>query len=127
VKETEKFFCVCNVYIPRPGINSLQNDKTIWKLCTSFEVQHVINTVAYLPPSRTVEPQEPPFASNARTNNGTRGLCNPLLDNGSVNTVPRRRNDLTSTVLSYHVTCFLCGLRHTTVELCFLYVRAAAI
>jgi hypothetical protein len=29
-------------------------------------------------------------------NNGTTGLCNPILGNGSVNTLPRRRNDITS-------------------------------
>jgi hypothetical protein len=26
---------------------------------------------------------------------------------------------------SYHVTCFLCGLRHATIELCFLCVVRA--
>jgi hypothetical protein len=28
-------------------------------------------------------------------NNGKTELCNPLLGNGSVNTLPRRRNDVT--------------------------------
>jgi hypothetical protein len=34
------------------------------------------------------------FAIHAR-NNGTTRLCNPLLCNGSVNTLPRRRSDVT--------------------------------
>jgi hypothetical protein len=49
-------------------------------------------TVAYLPHARTVEPQKQP---NTRTNSGTIGLCNPLLGNGSVNTLPSRRSEVT--------------------------------
>jgi hypothetical protein len=36
------------------------------------------------------------------------GSYNLLLGNGSVNTLAPRRNDVTSTVLSYHVTCVFC-------------------
>jgi hypothetical protein len=53
------------------------------------------NIVAYLSHARTVEPQKQPSLSDTRTNNGATGLCNPLLGNGSVNTLPRRRNDIT--------------------------------
>jgi hypothetical protein len=51
--------------------------------------------VAYLPHARTVEPQKEAFLSNTRINNCTAGLCKPLLGNGSVNTLPRRRSDIT--------------------------------
>jgi hypothetical protein len=51
--------------------------------------------VVYLCHVRTVELQEQPFLSNTRINNGTTGLWNPLLGNGSVNTLPHRRNDVT--------------------------------
>jgi hypothetical protein len=47
--------------------------------------------VAYLPHARKVKPQNQPFLSNTRTNNGTAGLRNPFLGYGSVNTLPRRR------------------------------------
>jgi hypothetical protein len=67
--------------------------------CTSFEVQSVINILEYLPNAKTVGPQKQPFLSNTRTNNGKVGLCNPLLGSGSVNTLPRRRNDVTPAVL----------------------------
>jgi hypothetical protein len=49
-----------------------------------------INTVAYLPQARKVEPQNQPFLSNTRTNNGTVGLCNLFLGYGPVNTLPCR-------------------------------------
>jgi hypothetical protein len=45
----------------------------------------------YLPHARNVEPQNQPFVSNIRTNNGTAGLRDPFLGYGSVNTLPRRR------------------------------------
>jgi hypothetical protein len=47
--------------------------------------------VVYLPHARKVEPQNQPFLSNTRTNNGTAGLLYPFLGYGSVNTLPRRR------------------------------------
>jgi hypothetical protein len=50
-----------------------------------------IYIVAYLPHARKVEPQNRPFLSNTRTNNGRAGLRNPFLGYGSVNTFPRRR------------------------------------
>jgi hypothetical protein len=46
----------------------------------------LFNTVAYLPHARMVEPQKQRFLNNTRTNNGTMGLCNLPLGNGSVNT-----------------------------------------
>jgi hypothetical protein len=49
------------------------------------------NTVAYLPHARKVEPQNQPFLSNARTNNGATGLRDPFLGYSPVNTLPRRR------------------------------------
>jgi hypothetical protein len=67
--------------------------------------------MAYLPHARTVEPQKQLVLSNTRTNNGTTGLCNPLLGNGSVNTLPRRSNDVTHqqhlaiTLLVFCVVC----------------------
>jgi hypothetical protein len=65
--------------------------------------------------------QRQSLLSNTRTNNGTTGLCNSLLGNGSVSTLPRRRDDVTlQKVLSYHVTCFLCDVRYGAAELCFL-------
>jgi hypothetical protein len=54
-----------------------------------------LHIVAYLSRARTAEPLKQPFPSNTRSNNGTTGLCNPLLDNSSVSTLPRRRNDVT--------------------------------
>jgi hypothetical protein len=51
--------------------------------------------------------QRPQHTHGPTRNNGTTGLCNPLLENGSVNTISRMRNDVTPTVLSYHETCFL--------------------
>jgi hypothetical protein len=54
-------------------------------------------------------------------NNGTTELCNPLLGNGSAKTLPPQEKwRHTPTVLIYHVTCFLCGLRYATVGLFFL-------
>jgi hypothetical protein len=47
--------------------------------------------VAYLPHVRKVGPQNQPFLSNTRTNNGTAGLRDPFLGYSSVNTLPRRR------------------------------------
>jgi hypothetical protein len=44
-----------------------------------------------MPHARKVEPQNQPFLSNTRTNNGTEGLRNPFLSYGPVNTLPRRR------------------------------------
>jgi hypothetical protein len=52
--------------------------------------------MAYLPHARKVEPQNQPFLSNTRTNNGTVGLCDPFLGYGTVNTLPRRRMTLHS-------------------------------
>jgi hypothetical protein len=52
--------------------------------------------LAYLLHARTVEPQKQPFLSNTHTNNGTTGLCSTLLGNSSVNTLPRRHNDVTT-------------------------------
>jgi hypothetical protein len=54
-----------------------------------------INIVAYLHHAKTVEPQNQPFLSNTGTDNGKAGLCNPFVGYGSVNTLPRRRNDVT--------------------------------
>jgi hypothetical protein len=51
------------------------------------------STEAYLPNAGRVESQKQPFLSNTNTNNGTSGLCDLLLGNGSVNTLPRRRNN----------------------------------
>jgi hypothetical protein len=42
-------------------------------------------------------------------NSRTTELCNPFLGNGSVNTLPRRCNDVTTIVLSYQVTCVFCA------------------
>jgi hypothetical protein len=47
--------------------------------------------MAYLPHVRKVEPQNQPFLSNTRTNNGTAGLRDPFLSYGLVNTLSRRR------------------------------------
>jgi hypothetical protein len=47
--------------------------------------------VAYFPHARKVEPQNQPFLSDTRTNNGTAGLRDPFLGYGSVNILPRRR------------------------------------
>jgi hypothetical protein len=47
--------------------------------------------VAYLFNARNIEPQDQPFLSNTRTNNGKAGLRDPFLGYGSVNTLPRRR------------------------------------
>jgi hypothetical protein len=55
----------------------------------------LVNTVAYLPNARRVEPQKQTFLSNTHTNNGTTGLHNPLLGNGLVNAIPHRCNDVT--------------------------------
>jgi hypothetical protein len=41
-------------------------------------------------------------------NNITTGLCNPFLGNSSVNTLPRKCNDVTTTMGSCHVTCVFC-------------------
>jgi hypothetical protein len=46
--------------------------------------------VVYLPQARKVEPQNQPFLTNTRTNNGTVGLHDPFLGYSSVNTLPRR-------------------------------------
>jgi hypothetical protein len=43
--------------------------------------------VAYLPHARKVEPQNLPFLSNTRTNNGRAGLRSPFAGYGSVNTL----------------------------------------
>jgi hypothetical protein len=51
----------------------------------------LFNIVAYLPHVRKLEPQNPPFLSNTRTNNGTAGLGYPFLGYGSVDTLLRRR------------------------------------
>jgi hypothetical protein len=54
---------------------------------------------------------------NTCTDNGTAGLCKPFLGYGSINTFPRRRNDVTLTVLAgSHVT----SLCDATLELGFL-------
>jgi hypothetical protein len=60
-----------------------------------FQTPVNVDMVAYLPHARTVEPQKQLFLSNTRTNNGI-GLCNQLLGNGSVNTLPCRCNDETT-------------------------------
>jgi hypothetical protein len=52
---------------------------------------HGMHNVAYLPHARKFEPQNQPFLSNTRTNNGTAGLRGPFLGYVSVNTLPRRR------------------------------------
>jgi hypothetical protein len=51
--------------------------------------------VAYLPHARKVQPQKQSFISNTRVNNGTTELRNPLLNNGSANTLPLTHNDVT--------------------------------
>jgi hypothetical protein len=48
-------------------------------------------SVTYLPHVGNVEPQNLPFLSNTRTNNGTRELRDPFIGYGPVNTLPRRR------------------------------------
>jgi hypothetical protein len=63
-------------------------------VCSDFKVikkLRIYNIVAYLPHARKVEPQNQPFLSNTRTDNGTAGLRDPFLGCGSVNTFPRRR------------------------------------
>jgi hypothetical protein len=57
--------------------------------------KNVVHIVAYLSHARMVEPQKEPFLSNTRTNNGTTRLCIPILGKGAVNTLPRRRSDVT--------------------------------
>jgi hypothetical protein len=62
-------------------------------------------------------------------NNRTMGLCNRLIGNSSANTLPRRCNDVTTTVGSCHATCVSCrqqpesqwtgwGSRHMTCVFC---------
>jgi hypothetical protein len=72
-----------------PDQNMLQQD-FLWR-----KMVESLPPVAYLPHARMAEPQKQLFLSNRRTNNGTTGLCNLLLGNGSVNTLLRRRNDVT--------------------------------
>jgi hypothetical protein len=59
-------------------------------LCFVCDIKY---NVAYLSHARTVEPQKQPFVINTHTNKGTTEFCNPFLVNGSVNKLPRRRND----------------------------------
>jgi hypothetical protein len=47
--------------------------------------------------------------------NKTTEICNPFLGNGSINTLPRRCNDVTTTVHSYRVTCVFCVVRAAAV------------
>jgi hypothetical protein len=53
-----------------------------------------------------------PLLANARNiharNNRTTGLCNPFLNNGSINKFPRKRDAQSSTV-TVKRGCFLCG------------------
>jgi hypothetical protein len=63
--------------------------------------------VAYLLDARKAEPQK-------HANNGTTGLCNPLLGNGSVSTHPLRRNYVTlqqHLAIMWLVFCVVCGTR----------------
>jgi hypothetical protein len=61
------------------------------------------NNVTY----KCIARQRPRNTHDPKLNSGTMGSCNLILGNGLVNTLPRMRNDVTPTGLSYHVKCFL--------------------
>jgi hypothetical protein len=65
-------------------------DKCYYSYCNGFEQRTIRQRLRKHDPTR---------------NNGRTGLCNPFLGNGSVNTLPRRCNNVTTTVNSGHVTC----------------------
>jgi hypothetical protein len=71
-------------WFPRPPHPAIS--QSLWSPYLIFH-----KTVAYLPHAGKVEPQNQPFLSNTRTNNGTAGLRNPFLGYGPVNQLQRRR------------------------------------
>jgi hypothetical protein len=61
------------------------------------------------------------FLSNTRTQQWNNGVMQPSSRQWrGKHTYVQARWRHTPTVLSCHVTCFLCGLRYATVEMCFL-------
>jgi hypothetical protein len=79
-------------------------------------VQDLYSTVVYLPHARTVEPQEQHV--HQQWNNGIMQPASRHWLSKYTSTHAQWRH--APTVLSYCVTCFLCGLHYATVEVCFL-------
>jgi hypothetical protein len=93
----QSFYTLFTLSVMRMGL-SWSNTMSTVNAAINFDV-HMTSEVKYY----TQRPDKHP-AIHAR-NNGAKRLCNPLQRNGSINTLPHRRNDVT--FQQYQLSCDL--------------------